>query len=147
MKKLQVWWRDGLKYMDIWPKQQELALHFPEIQVIRLTRLGWRWCPVVAALAVLLPVLYHVDQALPSAVVTALFALGLPLQGVLWLGRRSAQPLPPGLRGWYLDVHHRMVEQGCELKPAKQKPRFKDMGLILKEAYSLLNDQQAQRLS
>lgn len=138
MKNLRKWWREGIQYMSVWPDRQELILHFPEIQVIRLTRLGIRWCPVIAALAVVLPIIYHVDNGIPPAIVSALFALGLPLQGILWLGRRSSELLPPGLKGWYLDVHERMAQQGCDMAPVKEKPQFKDMGKILKQAYTQL---------
>ena len=53
--------------------------------------------------------------ALGPAVATALFACSLPLQGLWWLGRRAATPLPAGLLSWFYEIRAKFAEAGLRL--------------------------------
>lgn len=81
--------RSGQKYMDSWPMRKELNLLFPEQRIIKATRFGIKVMPAIAAISVLTQMVFSNLQAMPQAVIIALFAISLPLQGVWWLGNRA----------------------------------------------------------
>ena len=81
--------KDGQKYMDLWPVRKELNAIFPEQRIIKATRFGVKVMPAIAAISVLTQMVFNNYQAMPQAVVMALFAISLPLQGMWWLGNRS----------------------------------------------------------
>jgi uncharacterized membrane protein YfbV (UPF0208 family) len=84
-------------------------------------------------------------HALPHAIVVALFAISLPLQGMWWLGHRSHSVLPPALAGWYRELHAKIVETGVALEPAKSKPRYKELAQILNRAFKQLDRSSLER--
>lgn len=81
--------KDGQKYMVIWPMRKELNPLFPEQRVIKATRFAIKVMPAVAAISVLTQMVFANTQAMPQAIVVALFAMSLPLQGIWWLGHRA----------------------------------------------------------
>ena len=101
--------RDGQKYMDTWPMRKELAPLFPEQRIIKATRFGMKVMPAVAAISVLTQMAFTNYQGLPQAVIVALFAISMPIQGMWWLGNRSNTRLPPALAGWYRELHQKIV--------------------------------------
>ncbi|MGC9459624.1 terminus macrodomain insulation protein YfbV [Vibrio genomosp. F10] len=131
--------RDGQKYMDTWPMRKELAILFPEQRVIKATRFAIRVMPAIAAISVITQVAFQNQQALPQAVVVALFAISLPLQGMWWLGNRANKQLPPSLASWYREMHQKIVETGMALEPMKSKPRYKELAQILNRAFRQLD--------
>jgi uncharacterized membrane protein YfbV (UPF0208 family) len=137
--------RDGQKYMDIWPMRKELSVLFPEHRVIKATRFGIRVMPAVAVMSILLQMGFQNSQALPQAIVIALFAISLPLQGMWWLGNRSKTALPPALAGWYRELHQNILESGFRLEPIKSKPRYKELAIILNRAFRQLDKTALER--
>lgn len=131
--------RDGQKYMDTWPMRKELAVIFPEQRVIKATRFAIRVMPAIAAISVITQVAFQNQQALPQAVVVALFAMSLPLQGMWWLGNRANKQLPPSLASWYRELYQKIVESGGALEPMKAKPRYKELAKILNRAFRQLD--------
>lgn len=131
--------RDGQNYMESWPMRQELAVLLPENQMIKMTRLGQQLMPLLAIVAVSLPIATELHVLVPSAIATALLMLSLPIQGLYWLGKRSKSSLPLELKNWYLSVHQSLVEQKIETLPRKANPTFSDLAQILKQAYSCLD--------
>ncbi len=87
--------KDGQKYMDIWPMRKELNPLFPEQRVIKATRFAIKVMPAVAAISVLTQMVFTNTQAMPQAIVVALFAMSLPLQGI-WCS--VTVPIPNCLR-------------------------------------------------
>ncbi|MFB1034091.1 MAG: terminus macrodomain insulation protein YfbV, partial [Sinobacterium sp.] len=79
------------------------------------------------------------------ALATGAFFLSLPIQGLMWLGYRSNQNLPPALKSWYLDIHHKMQIQGCALRSPKAKPEYKELARLLKTAFDELDKAFAKR--
>ncbi|MCK6262788.1 DUF412 domain-containing protein [Vibrio sp. ZSDE26] len=131
--------RDGQKYMDTWPMRKELAVLFPEQRLIKATRFAIRVMPAIAAISVITQVAFQNQQALPQAVVVALFAMSLPLQGMWWLGNRANTQLPPSLASWYRELHQKIVESGLAMEPMKSKPRYKELAQTLNRAFRQLD--------
>ena len=111
--------KDGQRYMEIWPVRKELNAIFPEQRIIKATRFGIKVMPAVAAISVLTQMAFNNYDALPQAIVVALFAISMPLQGMWWLGSRSNTKLPPALASWYRELHQKITETGFALEPAR----------------------------
>lgn len=137
--------RDGQKYMEIWPMRRELSPIFPEHRVIKATRFGVKVMPAVAVMSILLQMSFNNFSAMPQAIVIALFAISLPLQGMWWLGQRSKTTLPPSLAGWYRELHQKILESGFALEPAKAKPRYKELAILLNRAFRQLDKTALER--
>ncbi|WP_428774599.1 terminus macrodomain insulation protein YfbV [Vibrio sp.] len=137
--------RAGQKYMDTWPMRKELIPLFPEQRIIKATRFGIKVMPAIAAISVLTQMVFHNPQALPQAVVIALFAISLPLQGIWWLGSRANTQLPPSLAGWYREIHSKITESGFALEPVKPKPRYKELAQVLNRAFRQLDKSALER--
>lgn len=126
--------------MKSWPMRRELAAIFPENRVIKATRFATLTMPALAVVTLFLPLSLAEPELLPSAIASALFMLSLPLQGYLWLGQRAESVLPPGLRGWYAELHQKMRVQGLSIAPATSRPRFKDLAQVLSNAFKHLEE-------
>ncbi|ASU21911.1 hypothetical protein CCZ37_04585 [Vibrio qinghaiensis] len=137
--------KDGQKYMDVWPVRKELGLIFPEQRIIKATRFGVKAMPAIAAISVLTQMVFENTQAMPQAVVVALFAISLPLQGMWWLGNRANTQLPPSLAGWYRELYQKIVDTGFALEPIKAKPRYKELAVILNRAFRQLDEAALER--
>ncbi|KYN24962.1 hypothetical protein AUQ44_03890 [Vibrio cidicii] len=137
--------RDGQKYMDIWPMRKELNAIFPDQRIIKATRFGVKVMPAIAAISLLTQMAFDNYQALPQAIVVALFALSMPLQGMWWLGNRSNTQLPPALASWYRELHQKIVETGFALEPLKSRPRYKELAQILNRAFRQLDKNALER--
>ncbi|MGR5069028.1 MULTISPECIES: terminus macrodomain insulation protein YfbV [Vibrio] len=137
--------KDGQIYMEIWPVRKELNAIFPEQRIIKATRFGIKVMPAVAAISVLTQMAFNNYDALPQAIVVALFAVSMPLQGMWWLGSRSNTKLPPTLASWYRELHQKIVETGFALEPAKAKPRYKELAVILNRAFRQLDKSALER--
>ncbi|MBL4830532.1 MAG: DUF412 domain-containing protein [Aliivibrio sp.] len=137
--------RDGQKYMDSWPVRKELAPIFPEQRVIKTTRFAITVMPAVAVISILTQMVFENYGAIPQAIVMALFALSLPLQGFWWLGNRSNTQLPPALASWYRELHQKIAESGMALEPARKNPRYKELAKILNKAFKLLDKNALER--
>jgi uncharacterized membrane protein YfbV (UPF0208 family) len=137
--------RDGQRYMDTWPIRKELNLLFPEQRVIKATRFGIKVMPAVAAIGVLIQMVFSQYGAMTQAVVVALFAISLPLQGIWWLGNRANTLLPPSLAAWYREIHQKIVDSGFALEPVKPSPRYKELAKILSRAFRQLDKTSLER--
>jgi uncharacterized membrane protein YfbV (UPF0208 family) len=137
--------KDGQDYMNLWPMRKELIPLFPEHRIISATRFGIKIMPAVAAISVLLQLSFQNLSGLPQAIVIALFAISLPIQGFWWLGTRSNTLLPPALAAWYRDLHQKITETGTALEPAKRKPRYKELAKLLNRAFRQLDKSALER--
>lgn len=131
--------KDGQSYMNTWPMEKALYALFPECRVISATRLMIKVAPPLAILSCAALVHQFGNSYLPQAVTIAAFFLSIPLQGLMWLGFRSNQELPPALRAWYVEIHGKMRQQGCRLAQLKPKPRYKELANMLKTAFEELD--------
>ncbi|MEH0665710.1 DUF412 domain-containing protein [Vibrio scophthalmi] len=137
--------RDGQKYMEIWPMRKELNMLFPEQRIIKATRFGVKVMPAIAAISVLTQMAFNNYQAMPQAVIIALFAISMPIQGMWWLGNRSNTVLPPALAGWYREIHQKIVDSGGALEPMKSRPRYKELARLLNRAFKQLDRSSLER--
>ncbi|MFT4993232.1 MAG: uncharacterized membrane protein YfbV (UPF0208 family) [Paraglaciecola sp.] len=131
--------KDGQRYMHTWPMQKQLYGLFPECRVISATKLSMKAMPPLAVLTVAVSYHYLAAEYLPQAIATAAFFISLPLQGLLWLGHRSNQVLPPATHHWYQDIYHKMQLQGCALQRPQARPKFKELASLLKTAFDELD--------
>lgn len=127
--------REGQEYSQTWPVKRELYALFPECRVISATRLASRVMPPLAILSAAMHINFFGMDYLPQALTIAFFFISLPLQGLLWLGFRANQTLPPSTQSWYRDIHQKMQSQGCQLQAAKSRPRYKELAVLLKTAF------------
>ena len=88
--------KNGQHYLKSWPLEIKLGAIFPENRVIKTTIFAQRFMPFLAVFSIVWQQFYaRTDyMALAVAVLTALFALCLPLQGLYWLGKRAQCKLP-----------------------------------------------------
>ena len=131
--------RDGHEYMNTWPVRKELYAYFPECRVVAATKLAVVAMPPLAVLACAALLNNFGGEYLPQTIAIGAFFLSLPMQGLLWLGHRSNQLLPPQLKAWYQDIHGKMRAQGCELQSPKSKPHYRELAKLLKTAFDDLD--------
>ncbi|MCU7554381.1 DUF412 domain-containing protein [Alteromonas sp. ASW11-19] len=131
--------RDGQEYMHTWPVKKELYAHFPECRVVTATQLAVKAMPPLAVLACVTLFNTLGAEFMPQIITVGLFFLSLPLQGLMWLGHRSNQLLPPQLKHWYQEIHGKMRSQGCAVQTLKARPRYMELATLLKTAFSDLD--------
>ncbi|MDF7671435.1 terminus macrodomain insulation protein YfbV [Orbaceae bacterium ESL0721] len=124
--------KTGQQYMRLCPQDKRLATSFPEIKIINYIKLANRYLPPAVIALFLWQYFMHAPIAI--IVVTALFALSLPLQGILWLGRRALSPLPLTLLSMYNQLQQQLITKNII---PKTKPTAKDLNFI--EFIKLLN--------
>ena len=131
--------RDGQDYLNTWPVKKELYAYFPECRVIAATKLAMMVMPPIAVLACAVLINTFGMDYLPQAMAIGAFFLSLPLQGLLWLGHRSNQLLPPQLNHWYQEIHRKMRAEGCQVSSMKSRPQYKELASLLKIAFDELD--------
>lgn len=137
--------RFGDIYRKTWPQRKELALLFPENRIIHATQFSMRAMPAVAVSSILIQIIFDNNDGLSQAVITALFALSLPLQGLWWLGKRSQTALTPGLTLWYQKLHQQLDNQP-PLPLRKNNPKYQELAQILAVAFQKLDKTQINEL-
>ncbi|MEG0280090.1 MAG: terminus macrodomain insulation protein YfbV [Morganella sp. (in: enterobacteria)] len=130
--------RLGQRYATLWPVVKQLAPVFPENRVIKATRFGIRFMPPVAVFTLTWQI--ALGGALGPAIATALFACSLPLQGLWWLGRRAATPLPAGLLNWFHEIRAKFSEAGIAMAPVEGTPDYMALAELLKRAFKQLDN-------
>ena len=139
MKKMVAYLKSGQEYMRIWPMQKQLYALFPDCRIIAATKFGMKVMPAIAVIVVAMQLQYLGLEALVQAITLGIFFLSLPLQGILWLGHRSEQVLPPQISNWYKDLYAKMQQQGCQLQRQSAKPTFKELAVLLRTAFKELD--------
>jgi uncharacterized membrane protein YfbV (UPF0208 family) len=125
--------------MNSWPLRKELYAMFPEGRVIHVTRFSMKVMPPlgVGCAAVMLQVMGV--QYLPQVMAIVAFFLSIPFQGLLWLGVRSNTFLPPTLMHMYYEIVEKMQQQGCAFEKSAGRPRYYELAVLLKKAFSELD--------
>ncbi|MEI5638388.1 MULTISPECIES: terminus macrodomain insulation protein YfbV [unclassified Pseudoalteromonas] len=129
----------GRQYSKEWPMRKELAPLFPEFRVIKATELALNTMPMLAVFTLFLQTTHLGWQYLPQAIAIALFFLSLPVQGLLWLGKRAETPLSPALYSWYTELHQKMVAQGYDTPLSSRKPRYRELARLLKDMFDKMD--------
>ncbi|SMB86706.1 hypothetical protein SAMN05660772_00938 [Pasteurella testudinis DSM 23072] len=127
--------KQGQTYLDTWPQQAKLGMIFPENRIIRSVRFAQKAMPAIAVLAIVWQqlALPGNQMALAAAVLTALFALSFPLQGLWWLGKRSRRPLPDMSQQAYRKIGTQLQKQAVPIH-LSEHPTFMDLAVLLKKA-------------
>ncbi|NTS78536.1 DUF412 domain-containing protein [Catenovulum sp. SM1970] len=131
--------QDGHDYIKQWPMQKELFALFPECRVIKATQFAFIVMPVVALLSLVLQLQALGSQYFPQALAFALLIISLPVQGYIWLGKRSQETLPINLQSWYKELETKLAVEGIEVRSSVTKPRYIEMAKLLNKAFSKLD--------
>lgn len=127
--------REGEVYLGNWPKQKILNCLFLENKIIFYTQLAIKLLPVFVMLAMCLSLLHPVYFTWPITATFSLFALGLPAQGLYWLGKRSETFLPNKILPWYLAIQEKLNCSQVKNKVLSFRPKYCDLALLLKSAF------------
>lgn len=113
--------RVGQSYMKICSTDKQLAYSFPEIKVIKYIKYAIRYLPPL--IAILFIWQYYLKTGMVSAIITTIIAISIPVQGILWLGKRANSPLPLNLLPWYLETQQKLIQKGIlPAKPMQKDP-------------------------
>lgn len=138
--------QDGQHYMKLWPEQKVLNSFLPEGRVIAATKLAIKVMPPLAIVSCASLLQVNGNAFFPQALAVGAFFLTMPLQGLMWLGHRSNQPLPPGLNHWYKEIHEKMSEHGCRLEVLKRYPKYRELARLLKTAFKEMDSAFTQQM-
>ncbi|MBE2894201.1 terminus macrodomain insulation protein YfbV [Spirabiliibacterium falconis] len=135
-------YQQGREYLNLWVLHPKLGMIFPENRIIRAVRFAEKIMPAVAVLAIVWQRLTmpHSQMALAAAIITALFALSLPLQGIFWLGKRAKTPLNERSRLAYMHICDTLQSKGIAVERVAQ-PHFYDLARVLNHAQRHLDDE------
>ena len=130
----------GQHYLNIWPLEPKLGAIFPENRVIKATLFAQKMMPFLAVLFVVWQQIYARgdNMALAVAVLSALFALCLPLQGFYWLGKRAQTPLSPQSAVGFHHIWEKLKEKQEVIPNFSDKPTYLDLANLLKMAQKKL---------
>ncbi len=129
--------RLGKQYMNTFPLEKQLAPIFPENRMIKATRFGIRFMPPIAIFTLAWQI--ALGGQLAPAVATALFACSLPMQGLWWLGKRAATPLPTSLLNWFYEIREKFSQAGLSIAPIESQPTYFSLAELLKRAFKQLD--------
>ncbi|OOF44582.1 hypothetical protein BKK50_01905 [Rodentibacter rarus] len=128
--------KQGQIYLNTWPKEAKLGMIFPENRVIKTTNFAQKTMPLIAVFAVVWQQLYVKQDimALSTAILTALFALALPLQGLYWLGKRAETPLSGQSAVWFYDICERLKKINEPIPIVEGTPKYQHLAEVLRKA-------------
>lgn len=131
--------QQGHQYTKVWPLRRELAPLFIENRVVNATAFAIKIMPAVALTSLVIQLQMLGQQFLGPALACALLILSLPVQGLLWLGKRAETPLPPSMALWYRELHEKMAAQGYQGAPAKTKPCYMELAKLLRDMFEKMD--------
>lgn len=127
--------RQGDFYLKNWPTQKTLNCLFIDSKVSFYTRLSIKVIPafimLILSLNILAPDILH----WPATMTLVLFLMGLPVQGLYWLGKRANSFLPNKLLPWYAAIEKTLNNQQVKGGVMAKRPRYLDLALLLKSAF------------
>ncbi len=129
----------GRLYAKQWPMRKELSPLFIEFKIIKATDLAITVMPILAMLTLFFQINYLGPDFLPQAIASALFFISLPLQGLLWLGKRAQTPLEPAMQRWYNDLYTKMLANGYQTQLNEKKPRYLELANLLKDMFDKMD--------
>jgi len=71
----------------------------------------------------------------PATATMVMFLMGLPVQGLYWLGKRANAFLPNQLLPWYAAIEKTLNSRVSEEGVMAKRPRYLDLALLLKNAF------------
>ncbi|MFZ7107973.1 terminus macrodomain insulation protein YfbV [Avibacterium avium] len=127
--------KQGQGYLNTWPLIPKLGMIFPENRVIKATKFAQKLMPFLAVFALVWQQLYAKGEimAFAAAILTALFSLCLPLQGLYWLGKRAQTPLPPQSAVQFSQICQQLEKAGSGVN-VPDNPTYLDLAQLLHKA-------------
>lgn len=127
--------RQGDFYLKNWPTQKTLNCLFIDSKMAFYTRLSIKVIPAFIMLIISLNLFFPSMLDWPATVTLVLFLMGLPVQGLYWLGKRSRSFLPNQLLPWYAAIEKKLNQTNTIDSIMAQQPRYLDLALLLKNAF------------
>jgi len=127
--------KQGDFYLKNWPKQKTLNSLFVDSKVTFYTRLSIQVIPVFVILIMMLNISFPELLDWSATATLVLFLMGLPVQGLYWLGTRSSAFLPNQLLPWYLAIQKTLNPNATQEAVMERHPRYLDLALLLKNAF------------
>ena len=83
--------QSGQRYLNTYPQQKKLSLFMIDYRLIQLIKFSGKWMPSFACFTILWQYFFKdpSQSILANSVITALFAVSIPYQGLYFLGKRS----------------------------------------------------------
>lgn len=126
----------GQRYLNTFPNQKKLANFLPDYHIIRLVKFSAKVMPAFACFTLVWQYFFSdpTQAILANAVITAIFAISIPFQGLYWLGKRARSPLPLSLLEWYESLRLKLINAQIKLEKEQSIPSFQDFANLLKLA-------------
>ncbi|QGM80449.1 terminus macrodomain insulation protein YfbV [Otariodibacter oris] len=132
----------GQNYLNTFPNQKKLNLFLPDYRLIRLVKLSSRIMPAFACFAIIWQFSFaDPEQTITAnAIITSLFALSIPFQGLFWLGKRAESPLPLSLLEWYETLRQKLIHEQHKKIGDQAVPSYQDFANLLQLAEKTWGD-------
>ncbi|HDZ3658852.1 TPA: DUF412 domain-containing protein [Mannheimia haemolytica] len=126
----------GQRYLNTLPNQKKLANFMPDYHIIRLVKFSSKVMPAFACFALVWQYCFTdpTQSILANSVLTAVFAISIPFQGLYWLGKRARSPLSLSLLEWYESLRQKLISAQVKLEETQAVPSFQDFANLLKLA-------------
>ncbi len=135
--------KQGEHYQRSFPQIRQLKLILPETYVIHATKFSIKFMPFLAVFAIVWQQFYapYDNTALVIAIITATIALGLPIQGLYWLGKRASTPLSAVTKNWYHKIAQKLEEEFniSITLPSHHQVNYQDLVNLLNKANEKFN--------
>lgn len=133
--------RAGQRYIQTLPNRKKLQFFLPHYRLIRLTQFATKAMPAFACFALCWQYFFPTPEqtTLASAVLTALFALSIPIQSLFILGVKAKAPLSLPLLDWYEELRKQLLEKHPDLT-VQAMPTHQDLANLLALADQTLGD-------
>lgn len=127
--------KQGQKYADTWLMHPTLGAIFPENRIIRATKFAQKFMPFLAVFSVVWQQIYAKtnNTAFSIAILTALFALCIPFQGLYWLGKRAQTALPTQSAVKFQQISQQLQQKNVAIKKV-ENPTYQDLAELLRLA-------------
>lgn len=121
--------------------RSETRPYFSRKSLYKATKFAQKFMPFVPGIfGGLATALCKTDlTALAIAILTALCALVMPLQGLYWLGKRAKSPLEPQSSQWFYEISERLRKQHESLPTVQDKPTYQHLAEVLQKAQQKLD--------
>ncbi|MBS9783075.1 MAG: DUF412 domain-containing protein [Pasteurella sp.] len=132
----------GQCYIETLPSQKKLNLFMPDYRFIKWVKFAQKVMPAFACFAVIWQYFLHssTEFILVNVLITALFAISIPFQGLFWLGKRAKSPLSLSLLGWYEELRIKLISAQVDVEE-QLMPSYQDFALLLQLAEETWGDE------
>lgn len=133
----------GQRYLNTLPNQKKLANFMPDYHIIRLVKFSSKVMPSFACFAIVWQYFFTdpTQSILANSVLTAIFAISIPFQGLYWLGKRARAPLSLSLLPWYETLRQKLITAQVKIEEEQAAPSFQDFANLLKLAEETWGDE------